>query len=122
MTHDHAHDPENPEVCLCFHVALTKLRNFHRRRRMHVASDFAECHCAGTGCGWCVPHLERIHEQLARGEEPTLSMSAEEYERRRSDYRARGTHATDPPELTERVELDLDDLLEQMPDDLRLDR
>jgi len=78
--------PDEDEVCLCFHVSLAKLAKFHRLHRPRVASQLSECHGAGTGCGWCVPFLEKIFEQLAAGQEPDLGMSPEEYQRRRREY------------------------------------
>jgi NAD(P)H-nitrite reductase large subunit len=78
---------ENPEVCLCFHVHLSKLVKFHRLHKPRVASQMSECYGAGTGCGWCVPYLERLHEQLERGEQPDLAtMDQEEYQQLRQEY------------------------------------
>ena len=48
-------------VCLCFHVTRRKLENFTRVHQPAVASRLSECGGAGTGCGWCIPLLKRIH-------------------------------------------------------------
>ncbi|OPZ08954.1 MAG: BFD-like (2Fe-2S) binding domain protein [candidate division BRC1 bacterium ADurb.BinA292] len=113
---------EDREVCLCFHVPLGKLRRFHERRRARVASQFAECHGAGTGCGWCVPYLQQVFEQLERGEEPRLAMSAEEYRARRIAYHKEKKPELPPPaDADGPIALDLDELLDDVPDDLKLD-
>lgn len=75
-------------VCLCFRVSLRKLQNHLERERPTVASQLSECLGAGTGCGWCVPFLRRLHAQHAAGTLPALDESPEEYARRRSAYRA----------------------------------
>jgi bacterioferritin-associated ferredoxin len=49
-------------VCFCFHVPLRKVEAFCRRERPAAASQISECLSAGTGCGWCIPLLRRIHE------------------------------------------------------------
>jgi bacterioferritin-associated ferredoxin/Fe2+ transport system protein FeoA len=75
-------------VCLCFRVSLRKLQNHLERERPTVASQLSECLGAGTGCGWCVPFLRRLHAQHAAGTLPALDESHEEYARRRTAYRA----------------------------------
>jgi NAD(P)H-nitrite reductase large subunit len=80
---------DDPEVCLCFHVPLGKLAKFHRLHRPRVASQLSQCQSAGTGCGWCVPFLEQLFEQMERGEAPRLDLSPEEYARRRKAYHRR---------------------------------
>lgn len=82
-------EPNEREVCVCFHVPLRKLVKFHRLSRPRVPSQFSECYGAGTGCGWCVPFLEQLFEQLEHGEEPRFKMTAEEYRRRRREYHER---------------------------------
>ncbi len=79
-------DPQR-EICHCFHVPLGKLVKFHRLRHPRLSSQFSECFGAGTGCGWCVPFLEKLYEQLQRGQEPRIALSPEEYARRRAEYR-----------------------------------
>jgi len=58
------------EVCCCFHVPLRKIENFCRNTRPMHASQISECLSAGTGCGWCVPLLKRIHARVCRTETP----------------------------------------------------
>lgn len=89
-------------VCLCFRVSLRKLRNHLERERPTVASQLSECLGAGTGCGWCVPFLRRLHAQHAAGTLPALDESHEEYARRRTAYRAgrrEGTYDRPPSDL-----------------------
>jgi len=87
---DAADDPLDREVCMCYHVPLRKIVRFHRLRSPRVVSQLSQCHGAGTGCGWCIPILERIFEQLERGETPQMKMSAAEYRARRARYRTSG--------------------------------
>lgn len=51
----------------------------------------SDCYGAGTGCGWCIPFLERIFEAVrnAPGEEPHMTLSIDEYIARRKEYLAR---------------------------------
>lgn len=115
-------DQDDRIVCMCFHVPLRKLEQFHRRRSMKVSSQFSDCHGAGTGCGWCVPFLEKIFEQLERGERPRMEMAEAEYRWRRGEYRQRRKPELPPPADAEGpIAWDPDDLLKDIPDDLRLD-
>ena len=75
-------------VCLCFRVSLRKLQNHLERERPTVASQLSECLGAGTGCGWCVPFLRRLHAQHVAGTLPALDESPEDYAKRRTQYRA----------------------------------
>jgi len=84
-------DSPEREVCVCFHVPLGKLAKHYRLNRPRVASQMSDCYGAGTGCGWCIPFLEQVFDQMERGEEPSIRMSADEYRRRRSEYRQSGT-------------------------------
>jgi len=70
-------------VCLCFRVSLRKLVNYARRERPARASQMSGCLDAGTGCGWCIPFLKRIH---ADPDGVALELSPEEYARERADY------------------------------------
>ncbi len=75
------------EVCLCFHVPLNKIVKFIRIERPQVASQCSECFGAGTGCGWCIPFLERLHEDITNGiDNPSLSMDKDEYRARRGEH------------------------------------
>jgi bacterioferritin-associated ferredoxin len=60
------------ELCLCFHVTRRKVEQFLRSDRPRVASRLSECYGAGTGCGWCRPFLQRLHQQIVgSGGEPS---------------------------------------------------
>lgn len=83
-------------VCLCFKVSLNKLAHFMEREAPRVPSQLSECLGAGTGCGWCIPFLERLHQQWAEGESPSLPVSPERYASMRADYRRTGRRAGKP--------------------------
>lgn len=100
-------DPNEREVCVCFHVSLGKLAKHHRLNHPRFASQMSDCYGAGTGCGWCIPFLERIYEQMQRGEEPSIRMSGEEYRRRRLRYHATGTRDLSEPESSELPDLEV---------------
>src|SRR5689334_21397990 len=61
---------DDDTVCYCFHVPLRKIENFCRNTRPRYPSQISECLSAGTGCGWCVPLLKRIHKQVCGTNEP----------------------------------------------------
>ena len=50
-------------VCFCFHVPLRKIENFCRIQKPRAASQISDCLSAGTGCGWCIPMIRKIHAQ-----------------------------------------------------------
>lgn len=83
-------DLDDP-VCLCFRVTRRKLLQHLRVRRPTVASQLSECGGAGTGCGWCVPYLQRLFEQHADAQLPDSS----EYAKAREQYRNTGERPTD---------------------------
>lgn len=115
-------DQESREVCVCFHVPLGKLLKHYRLRRPRLASQFAGCHGAGTGCGWCVPFLERLFEQLESGEPPSIAMSMAEYKCRREEYfRQKHPALPPPPDADGPINMNLDELLERVDDGLKLD-
>jgi bacterioferritin-associated ferredoxin len=91
----HGHHVED-ELCVCFHVSRAKVIRYVRRERPKVASLISQCLSAGTGCGWCVPFLTKIHEDVLAGREPEPMMSREEYLRRRDEYRKRITALREP--------------------------
>jgi len=74
-------------ICYCFRVSLRKLVNYARRERPARASQMSGCLDAGTGCGWCVPFLEKIR---ADPDGFVLDeLTPDEYARARADYRER---------------------------------
>ncbi|HVP10753.1 MAG TPA: (2Fe-2S)-binding protein [Phycisphaerae bacterium] len=80
-------------VCCCHHVSLRKLLSYARRKRPRHASQLSSCLNAGTGCGWCIPVLKRIHEaalgEAASGKQLVLAdlpATAEEYAAARQAY------------------------------------
>ena len=79
------------KVCYCFRVSKRKLVNFTRQTKPSRPSQLSECFGAGTGCGWCIPFLIRLHEQVMSEQEkvePQLfAGNAEEYEQMRAQYR-----------------------------------
>lgn len=83
--------PRDPLVCLCFHVPQGKIVRFCRRERPPVASLISECLSAGTGCGWCVPFIRKLHAQVMAGDpDPRLEVDPETYARQRDAYRKSG--------------------------------
>jgi bacterioferritin-associated ferredoxin len=79
-------------VCLCFRVPLRKIRSYLQRENPPVASLISECLGAGTGCGWCVPHLKDLHAQHLRGETPTLDVDPQAYAEGRAERNRRLTN------------------------------
>ena len=85
------------KVCICFGVSRRKLVNFTRQTQPSRPSQLSNCFGAGTGCGWCIPFLMRIHAEgvASQGEDSPssqgaanpLEISAEEYQQLRSSYR-----------------------------------
>ena len=69
--------PDDP-VCFCFKVSLHKVAGYLAREQPRVPSQLSECLGAGTGCGWCVPDLEQLHDRWQRGEAITLPGSESE--------------------------------------------
>ena len=57
-------------VCFCFHVTLRKIETFCAVEKPRHASQISECLSAGTGCGWCVPMIKRIHKRVCGISEP----------------------------------------------------
>ena len=83
----------NPDdhVCLCFHVPQRKIVNFLKRERPSKPSQIADCLSAGTGCGWCIPFLKKLHAQVMADEPaPDLPIAPGEYAQRRAAYRQGG--------------------------------
>lgn len=86
-------------VCPCFHVSMRKVVRYVERERPKRASRISECLSAGTGCGWCVPMLRRIHREVLSPSEVRESehISAAEYEAARQAYRRLGAGEVDLP-------------------------
>jgi NAD(P)H-nitrite reductase large subunit len=86
---------DDDHVCLCFHVSKRKIVNFCRRERPEHASQISDCLSAGTGCGWCIPFLKRLHADVLAGKDkPDLPLPPAEYAARRATYRAAGQKNT----------------------------
>ncbi|MBI4602699.1 MAG: (2Fe-2S)-binding protein [Planctomycetes bacterium] len=79
------------KLCYCFGVSKRKIVNFVRQTRPRHASQVSDCFGAGTGCGWCIPFLVRIHRQVTAGETGEAvekdELTPEEYEALRARYR-----------------------------------
>ena len=73
-------------LCYCFHVTHRKVVNYARIHRPRVASELSQCGGAGTGCGWCVPFLERHFAASQSAAEAEIEVSAEEYAAQRQEY------------------------------------
>jgi bacterioferritin-associated ferredoxin len=81
-------------VCCCYRVSLRKLLSYARRKRPRHPSQLSNCLNAGTGCGWCIPILKRIHEAILTTDAPVkeqplqdLPATAGEYVAAREAYR-----------------------------------
>jgi|TARA_B100000959_G_scaffold282967_1_gene350648 bacterioferritin-associated ferredoxin len=74
-------------VCVCHRVSLSKLRSHIQREKPKVASQLSECLDAGTSCGWCIPFLEKLHQQHDRGEALELIINHERYIELRNEYK-----------------------------------
>lgn len=77
------------KLCYCFHVTKRKICNFIRINKPRRASQVSECNSAGTGCGWCVPFIEKLFDEATHGQEVD-ALSAEEYARARGSYISAG--------------------------------
>ena len=83
-------DPDD-DICLCFRVSKRKIVNFCRRERPPVSSLISECLSAGTGCGWDIPILKQLHQQVQEGiPDPDLPFSPLEYAARRKEFHKTG--------------------------------
>ena len=78
-------DPDR-KVCYCFDVSWRKLVHFARRTRPRRASQMSQCLGAGTGCGWCIPILQKIQAGVSDGLEFEIEMTPEQYEAQRKNY------------------------------------
>jgi len=75
------------KLCYCYHVSKRKIVNFVKQTQPERASQISECFGAGSGCGWCIPFLVKIHEQILSGQDSQDDLTPEEYEALRSQYR-----------------------------------
>ncbi len=75
------------KLCYCFRITKRKIVNYIRRERPKRASQVSECYGAGTGCGWCIPFIVKLHRDILQDEviEPG-DISSAEYERLRLEY------------------------------------
>lgn len=71
-------------VCFCFHVTLRKIETFCAVEKPQAASEISDCLSAGTGCGWCVPMLRKIHGRMC-GKYTPWWRKAEEGDATRAD-------------------------------------
>ncbi|MEE8142848.1 MAG: (2Fe-2S)-binding protein [Planctomycetota bacterium] len=51
-------------LCYCFHISQRKIVNYIRRTRPARVSQISECFGAGSGCGWCIPYLTQLHQEI----------------------------------------------------------
>jgi bacterioferritin-associated ferredoxin len=92
MAHEHAPstgdpaDPQEREICVCFHVRRRKVEAFCRREKPKVISLVSQCLSAGTGCGWCIPFLKGIHAEVVLGGPRFEMPDDDEYRARRKAY------------------------------------
>jgi len=78
-------------LCYCFHVTKRKIINFIRVHRPQRASQVSQCGGAGTGCGWCVPYLQRYFRELtAAGAVSPDEVTREAYAAGRESHLASG--------------------------------
>lgn len=74
-------------VCLCFRVSRRKLEKFLRFEHPKVASQLSQCGGAGTGCGWCIPFLQKMFDRYSKEQLIELQLpTSEEYQSQRQNY------------------------------------
>ncbi len=95
------------KICYCFHVSKRKILNHIRVHKPRRASQLSECGGAGTGCGWCIPFLEKYFAQSrASKADAADAITPEHYARQRGEYIRAGkgvppAGATPPPPIGE---------------------
>jgi NAD(P)H-nitrite reductase large subunit len=88
------------KICYCFHVSKRKILNHIRLHKPRRASQISECGGAGTGCGWCIPFLQKYFEQFrAQQAEVDDAVTPEDYARQRGAY-IRAGRGVPPPGAT----------------------
>lgn len=93
-------DRLDQKICYCFHVKRRKLLSFIRVEKPRVASQLSECGGAGTGCGWCIPFLKQLFQNVLEGTETELDLLSEkDYAEGRAGYIRAGKGS--PPEGAE---------------------
>ncbi len=74
-------------LCYCFDVPLRKVIQYFRAERPQKASQITECCSAGGGCQWCVPIIERLHEDVMAGRKPVrIEMTPDQAQVERVEY------------------------------------
>jgi len=71
-------------------VSLRKINAYLQRENPPVASLISECLDAGTGCGWCVPILQKLHADHQEGRTPSVTASPEQYAEDRKVFKKTG--------------------------------
>lgn len=94
-------DPDD-KICYCFHVSQRKICNYIRINKLRRASQVSDCGGAGSGCGWCIPFIEKLFHESEQGGE-VAAISADEYAHARGNYIRAGkgkppAGATPPPD------------------------
>jgi len=77
------------KLCYCYSISKRKIVNFVKQTRPRRASQISACFEAGSGCGWCIPFLVKIHRQVMSGAEVEADdITPSEYEAMRKSYRS----------------------------------
>jgi len=77
------------KLCYCYSISKRKIVNFVKQTRPRRASQISACFEAGSGCGWCIPFLVKIHRQVMSGAEVEADdITPAEYEAMRKNYRS----------------------------------
>lgn len=103
-------DNHEDDLCVCFHVSRQKICKYIRINRPQVVSQTTECFGAGTGCGWCIPFIEKIYESImSDSEEKNPVLSQREYLARRLEYLKMARKSAEKPQPPEDVARKLPD-------------
>ncbi|WP_437194256.1 (2Fe-2S)-binding protein [Planctomicrobium sp. SH527] len=83
-------------LCYCFHVTKRKVLSYLRVHKPRRPSQLSECGGAGTGCGWCVPYLNKCFKQYEQANQAEdIDISASEYASARASYIEKKNSAKD---------------------------